>query len=314
MEMDDLTSAHTLTEPVLSTILYFDIFNHPVNQDEIHSFCPVHIDKRILPDLLRDMCESGLVKVAADHYGVGDIAMMVSRRRQAEKRAEEVLAQAYENGRFIERFPFVNSVFLSGSISKNVMHEESDVDYFILSNHERVWISMLILKLYKKFALRKRSEFFCLNYFVSDQAMEIEEQSMFTAVEIATLHAVRETDLKESLIKQNSWVKEILPNHPFHCQSPSIPRGQKATAIRLLEKTLSGRLGDLVDRFIRRFIEWFNRAKFRQFKGHPDWELMFRTHRNQAKFHSKNHHRKIINLHQERLASSQINAPTVSKV
>ena len=312
--MDDSISEDVVTSPILSTILYFDIFDHPLNLSEIYQYCPEEVNQELLPGLLQDMCQSGLLQVSEGYYGVGNMEQMVARRRASEKKAQDMLSLAYENGQFIERFPFVTSVFLSGSISKNVMHEQSDIDYFILAKHGRVWMSMLLLKLYKKIALRKQSEYFCMNYFLSDREMKIAEESMFTAVEIASLLPVSEADLKKSLVEQNPWVKKTLPNHPFLCENSSVQGRSKGLVIRSFESVFSGWIGGRLDQFIRRSIGWVNRIKFRQFKDHPDWELMFRTSPNQAKFHSKNHHRKILNLHQERLASSEISAVTTVDV
>jgi len=314
MEMDDSTSGKDVTESILSTVLYFDIFDHPISLDEIRDYCPVKIELAILSNLVKDMCDSGILKSCEGYYGVGQIEKMVAERRKSEQRANEMMAQACKNGQFLEKFPFVNSACLSGSISKNVMHEESDVDYFIFARHKRVWICMLIMKLYKKIALRKQSEFFCLNYFISDQEMEIAEQSMFTAVEIASLLPVRETDLKEEIVRQNPWVRGFLPNNDFDKKGEAVQRRKKARVIQIIEQVFSGKIGTALDVVVRKLVGWVHRIKFRQLRNHPDWELMFRTSPNQAKFHSKNHHRKIIELHQDRLSSSKIGASILSQV
>ena len=54
----------------------------------------------------------------------------VERRLKGEEHAADALKTAMKYTARISRFPFVRGVSLSGSLSKNYMDSESDIDYF----------------------------------------------------------------------------------------------------------------------------------------------------------------------------------------
>ena len=85
------------------------------------------------------------------------------------------------------QFPFVRGVFISGSLSKRCAAEKEDVDYFIVTSANRLWIARTIMHLYKKLTyLRGRQDRYCMNYFIDEEALEIKEKNIFTAVEMIT--------------------------------------------------------------------------------------------------------------------------------
>ena len=78
--------------------------------------------------------------------------------------------------KFISKFPYVRAILLSGSISKGYMDKDSDVDYFIITQPNRLWVTRLLLMLFKKIFLFNSRKVFCINYFVDSEKLEIEEK------------------------------------------------------------------------------------------------------------------------------------------
>src|SRR5690606_3777846 len=92
---------------------------------------------------------------------------------------------ARKKAKLISQFPFVRGVMASGSLSKGYADEKSDIDFFIITIPNRLWIARTLLVLYKRIFLLNSHKFFCVNYFVDEKHLGIEEKNLFTATELA---------------------------------------------------------------------------------------------------------------------------------
>ena len=83
----------------------------------------------------------------------------------------KVLVKAKAKARFISKFPFVAAVGVSGSLSKGYYDSDSDIDFFIITQHNRLWICRTLLMVYKKIFLLNSRKYFCPNYFISSEQL-----------------------------------------------------------------------------------------------------------------------------------------------
>ncbi len=111
----------------------------------------------------------------------------VSTRLQGNKGAREIMPLATAFSKKIASFPFVRAVLLSGSLSKNYYDAGSDVDYFIITAPNRLWICRTLLILRYKLLPEARKKYWCTNYFVSSDNLVIPDHNAFTATELAYL-------------------------------------------------------------------------------------------------------------------------------
>jgi len=297
-------------EAALSAVLYFDVFDYPLLLDQIVSFCPSPISAPQIQSLLQELVKDDVLQEHQGYYARQNCADLVHRRLKCEARAQALMQLAIENGRLIEAFPFVSAVFLSGSISKMVMHEESDIDFFVVARHGRLWVSKLFLKMYKVFALGNSKKHFCMNYFLSDTIMEIQERSIFTAVELVTLVPVSLGGMKGKLLLQNKWYADFLPNFLVKSKDSSLDEPiEKNTLVTMIERIFTGGIGAALDHKVMQFARWRNQRKYSHLASDKDHELMFRAVPNQAKVHTSNHHRKILDQYESRLKACKIKNP-----
>ena len=170
----------------LKTILYFSIFRYPLKIEEIHSYT----NHTNLSDTLNELDflvdEKILIKIE-DFYVYGGDLDSVPKRLKGNVLAKKVLVKAKAKARFISKFPFVAAVGVSGSLSKEYYDSDSDIDFFIITQHNRLWICRTLLMVYKKIFLLNSRKYFCPNYFISSEQLEIIEQNRFTATELKTL-------------------------------------------------------------------------------------------------------------------------------
>jgi len=259
--MSSASRAHTTSVPValfsplqadvLKTLLYFDIFNHPLKPEEIFSFLPRNSTNS---GMIARECNSAPlsqhIKNSEGYFSLRNNGKSsATLRHTKEKRAQRLWTMAVLMGNILRRIPFVRGVAISGELSKGVASEGSDVDFVIITAPGRLWISRTLAILFKKVFLLNRKKYFCVNHFVAENRMTHEEQSIYAALEIATLKPVSNFDLFRRYRASNSWITDFLPNAPEVPASLSYENGvsyfQKA-----LEVLFPPRFSERFDRFL----------------------------------------------------------------
>lgn len=189
-------------------------------------------------------------------------------------------------------FPFVRGIAISGSLSKGVMHLDGDIDYFIITAPERLWICRSFLILFKKIFLLNSKKYFCVNYFVDENNLKIIDENIFTAVEITYLLPVFNDKLIQKLKDSNEWTHAYFPQfvHPIELAIDS----SKQKTFKGNELIFKSGLGNNLDLWLMAltFKRW--RKKFSHFKE-AKFELTMRTNRGISKHHPQDFQNRVLN-------------------
>jgi len=292
---------------ILSCIYYFDIFKYPLKVNEIVKYLntqsPIENQSQFVA-ILDDLVNENQIFHSKGFYSRDqNIEELISNRIEYERRADETVAEALKYGNLIRKFPFIKGVLISGSLSKHVMKEGDDIDFFIISKANRIWASKIFLKLYKVFFLGNSYESFCLNYFISDGNLKIHEKNTYTATELATLIPIGCDDLHLELLNSNYWHKEFLPNFNYKKNNKyttgdiDIP-----TSTKFVEKVLSGKIGHYLDNAVMKLHRYWNKRKYAHLSDEKDFELMMRASKEQIKVHPPNGQGKILKSYNKQVA------------
>src|SRR5687767_3468798 len=196
-------------EQILRTLLYFDIFNYPLKSEEVFNFLGIPaLDKSIVASRLRSLTDQKVIFQFGELFSLKNDKALIERRLKGNKEADKYLILAKKKANFIAKFPFVRAVLASGSLSKGYMDEGSDLDFFIITAPGRLWIARTLLVLYKRVFLANSHKHFCVNYFIDEKHLEIEEKNLFTATELATVIPLYGSQQYENLQGINSWLAE----------------------------------------------------------------------------------------------------------
>ena len=292
---------------ILKTLLYYDIFSHPLKPDEVFSFLPqnsVSLDD--IKQNLVTLAGSSESPVAEKdgYYYIKPAEDCVNSRVEKENYSLKMWKQAAMVTHIIKRFPFIRAVMISGSLSKNSSSRESDLDFMVITENDRLWISRTMLMLFKKIFLFNSYKYFCINYFVTISNLEIEDKNIFTATEIATIKATYNTGLLRKFIKQNHWVKKFFPNYilcdpALHTPGCKI-NNRKSFLQKIFELPFSGFAGSRLNRHL------MNRTINHWLKKYPHLDEternhMFRSTPDVSKTHPGNMQKKILGLYRDRL-------------
>ena len=162
-------------------ITYFDLFDYPVSVEEIYLFLDRTIDGDELKICLSKLAAEGHIYKFNEFYSLKNDPELLKKRIKENANAQYLLLTAHRISKFLFRFPYIKGVGISGSLSKNVANELSDIDYFIITKSNRLWIARTIMHLFKKITfLTGRQHWYCMNYYVDEDGMQIEEKNIFT--------------------------------------------------------------------------------------------------------------------------------------
>jgi hypothetical protein len=222
---DGLQETAGCRESVLKTVAYFDIFHYPLDRNEIGRFLDRKVSDELLDDCLQRLQVDNRLFLHNGFYSLQNNHLLSHRRMQGNKRAEKMLVKAGKIGRFLYQFPFVRAVGVSGSLSKNFAGEGSDIDFFIITRANRLWIARTLMQVLTKLALlRGRQHFYCMNYYIDEEAMQLAEKNIFTAIELKTLLPVAGEPVMQKFFAANSWTNDWLPVCEFRKQATADSR------------------------------------------------------------------------------------------
>ena len=294
IEEKDVHYGATLGGAILRTLLYFDIFSHPLNLGELHQYCSHRSSKAEIFEQLEILQRKGYIKRNGEHYFIGtrDKDAKVNKKVKGAEKAEKMIKTARRFSRFISFFPFVRGVCLSGSLSKGYADNKSDVDYFIITEPGRLWLCRTTLILFKKLFLFNSHKNFCVNYFIDTHSLEIPDKNIFTATELISIIPTYNHNLYKQLMQANGWLNKYFPNSVLKT-SEKICLENKSGIKRFAERIFSGKAGDKLDDkcFLLTLSHW--KKKFKDFDD-AQFDLRLRSRKNVSKHHPLGFQEKVL--------------------
>ena len=234
---------------ILATLSYFDIFDYPLTQTETAQFLQHSYTNQEITEALYELAATNWVFKFDDFYGLRDDKALVTRRKNGNLKARKMLATASKIAAFLSRFPFVRGVAVSGSLSKNFADDTSDIDFFIITSKNRLWLARTAMHCFKKFTfLFNKQDLFCMNYYIDEAMLQIQERNIYTATEIATLLPMQGAEAFHDFYKANRWSNAFLPNYGMrvsYMEEMKVPVFKK-----IMELLLNNPLGNVLDHLL----------------------------------------------------------------
>lgn len=273
-----------IEQAIVNTVSYVDTFDYPLTTAEIHRYLirlPLSSGKlqetlnksALIPHRLRRM---------GNYYMLPGREDVVTVREERQVKAERLWPEAVHYGRLIAGMPFVRMVAVTGSLAVNNVGPDEDIDYFIVTADDRLWLCRAFVILIVRWAAR-RAVTLCPNYFLAERALQIQTRNLYTAHEVTQMVPLFGLPVYHALRRLNPWTYRFLPNARG---TPAIPSHVKdaldvpapVTNNHLLEHLFNTPVGRRLDRLemarkIRRFQRIYPGSQEAEFstdycKGH----------------------------------------------
>lgn len=292
---------NSLRQNILKTLVYFDLFNYPLTKSEIMLFSQEKTDPFSVDEMLNLLLCEKIIFKTDEFYSLQNKLQLAERRRRGNLRAVKQLQIAKNVAKILSWFPFVNSVAISGSLSKNFADEKSDIDFFIITDANRLWISRTFMHLFKKLSfLIGKQDWLCMNYYVDEMCLTIIEKNIFTAMEIVTLLPLQGKDCFQNFIEANSWTENYFTEKSISINN--VGNIKKGFIRKWIEKIFSSGFGDGAEKWLMNLTDkrWKKKTQQGKLNNHGRRIGMI-AHPHFSKPDPKNFQDKVIEQYENRV-------------
>lgn len=239
---------NNIRQDILKTLAYFDYFSYPLTNEDIRSFMPQQCNQSVIDDMLILLLQDKIIFKTEEFYSFQNQPSLAEKRRKGNLLALKQLGIAKKVAKLISCFPYVQTVAVSGSLSKYYADENTDIDFFIITSANHLWITRTLMHFFKKLSyIAGKQHWFCMNYYVDEIGINIQEKNIFTAMEIVTLLPMQGANNFKKFIAANSWTNKYFPAHIISTCTTEIKKG---FIRKCIEKIFNSKLGDATDKWL----------------------------------------------------------------
>lgn len=301
--MSEHIQIKTIEQACLQCVAYFAIFNYPLKASEIHHYLPFGATPEQTQHALDKLLQENKLLLIDGFYLPVNQPEWIDERNDGFERAVKLLNRSGSFARIISGFPYVRGVAISGSLSKFYLGESvPDIDYFIITDPDRLWIARSLLHLFKKLTFPFGYEhYFCMNYFVDTKALALQQRNQYVAIELVTLLPVYNRAAINDLIVENSWISAFLPNHPGITNFDYLQKQRRQPFKWLAEKLINLFFPEVINRKLMKMTDRKWRRKWR-YAGFTDEEYnkALQTELHISKNHPKDYEKIVMEEIDER--------------
>ena len=210
---------------VRNTLAYFDLVDFPLTKEDLFAYLwqPPQITYAEFLSLL-----PVLQLPEKDGYyflpGREEIIQIRARRLLI---SEKKLTIARRAARLIRSVPFLKAIFVCNTVATEQATTDSDIDFFIITAKNRIWITRLLITIILQlFGLRRRKnkikDKICLSFYVTEDNLDlsklrvIDDDIHFAFWINQMLPLFDPQHYYPAFLQANAWTKKYLPHiNPF---------------------------------------------------------------------------------------------------
>ncbi|MDD5749895.1 MAG: hypothetical protein PHO91_03890 [Patescibacteria group bacterium] len=220
-------ASKNLEQAIIKTLAFFDIFNYPLTELEIYKWLYAPKKHYSLGEISSALSTSDFLRsqlsLQEGFYNLKGRDHIYLQRKQNNNLAERKFRRARTLAKIYRFIPFVRMIAVCNSLAYSNAKESSDIDFFIISRKNTIWLARFFTILFIKFlGLRPepddKQDSFCLSFFVDEGDLNIfssrlGENDIYYPYWVASLLPIYNPDgLYEKFLAANSWYKDYLPH------------------------------------------------------------------------------------------------------
>lgn len=214
-----------LNKNIIFTLAYFSAMNYPLTVFELwrnlfqldkgrNKFTFFEVKNAVENDNLSKKVfqKDGMIFLSGDE-------ILVQKRSSAHKLSITKLRKLKFWAKVFTLVPYVRGVFLTGTLSMKNTKQDSDWDILMVLAKGRIWLGRLFLGGILQLIGKRRhggkvKERFCLNHYITDNGLILEEQNEFSANFVSTSMPILGGAIYKKFLQMNEfWIQGIKPNY-----------------------------------------------------------------------------------------------------
>ena len=196
-------------EAIEKTLLYSHLFNGGLHKNDLYKFLfDIKISEMQFEKALANLGYLNRINFKNDNVSLNyhNINIYKKETKYLDKR------KIKKSLLLIKSIPFISSICFSGGTANYGIENHDDIDLFIITRPNSVYIVYLIVHVLSKiFNLRKQ---LCANFLIDETDLEIKDQhDYYTAHQIVSLIPYKDSQKLGQFRQNNYWVKNFFPNY-----------------------------------------------------------------------------------------------------
>lgn len=212
-----------MRDAILKTLAYFDCFDYPLKAWEIHKWLTQKKGSlRQTEKVLKKLLEEKKIFEYKQFYFLKKRAGIVNKRFKKEKISESRMRRAKIIAFLLKIIPWIKLIGVSGSLSMLSSQKTDDIDFFVITEKNRIWLSRLLLVFIINLTglRRKRREKIlsasgkiCINLILESDNLALDKRNIYLAHEMLQMKVLWQRDeIYSKFLHDNNWVFRFLPN------------------------------------------------------------------------------------------------------
>ncbi len=211
-----------MEKAILRTLIYADIFDFPMKAWEIHKWL---IGRRAslveLEKMLKKLTKDKRLRIKDGYYFLWGKRDLREIRGVREVESKKYLRRARWIGWILKLVPWVILVGVSGNLAMENGERADDIDLFVITKRNRLWLSRLwVLGVLGLLGIRRVREDtressagkFCVNL-ILDEDYLVQKKDLYVAHEILQMRVLwQRQNIYQRFLEENDWVFKFLPN------------------------------------------------------------------------------------------------------
>ncbi len=251
-----------LHRAVLVTVLYSDLFDHPLTGDELHRFLTAPCPDREELDRAVEELDGSYLGTAQGFIFLRGREATIDIRLRRQRLAAKRWPPARRFARWLARVPFLRMVAVCGSQAMDNGDDDGDVDLFLITEPGRLWLVQSLTMVLRRIG-RGLGIDICPNYLLASNSLELAARNLYTAREACQAMPMWGEATYDSFLEANGWIGDFLPQRALGDRRRFLEEGPRRRSTAVLEWLLGGRLGDLADHAVHHILLLYYRARLR---------------------------------------------------
>lgn len=208
---------------IIETVAFFDLFDFPLTEFELWKYINVKCDLNDIQAVLNEKKSHDFIEEKNGFYFLAGRREIIKTREERRNYAERKIKKAARVSKLFKFIPWIKMVAVGNMIGADNLKDESDIDLFIITEQERIWLTRFFCASFAQLlGLRPKEnntrDKICLSFFVSEEAMNLKKlmlggKDIYFICWLAGLRLVyNKTGTYEKFMEANGWIKEYLPN------------------------------------------------------------------------------------------------------
>ncbi|OIO19257.1 MAG: hypothetical protein COY69_00155 [Candidatus Magasanikbacteria bacterium CG_4_10_14_0_8_um_filter_32_14] len=213
-----------IQEAILKTLSYFDIFEYSLTSEELRRLLwfPDNVNDEDFFVNLQILLDENKIACKYSFYFLKDKKDYVKSRQLKVKLVEQKMSIAKRAIDKLRKVPFLRAVFVCNTVALGVPNNNSDIDVFIVTRKNYIWLvrffSTIILKFFRLRTSRSNhKDRVCLSFYATDNNLNLERLKIKNKTDIYLVYWLLQLipiydpeNLYISILNANRWLDEYV--------------------------------------------------------------------------------------------------------